>query len=281
MGKDAKKAAELQKEIFTLNQEAKSQAARDMGWFQTYKEGDKAVLGGQSVTKKGGKWVNDQGKEVTSASAAPTGASPTMGSRNYTVGGVTYDWKTGRPITPGTAVKPSPLFTPTAGAPGSPAAAMSTQAATRTASSLGNLDKKAGEQIKKTTEVTTAIKDLSKKTTGQTSLQSTVTAIYQLLNSGSLRVQGGLAAPLNPNTGPPPRTNLAKTTGGMVVDYRLGDPNLGGLRGYPTTGSNQTIVDASFTINQQPGQDAEELASLVAIKLGEAVADARSASLFV
>ena len=40
-------------------------------------------------------------------------------------------------------------------------------------------------------------------------------------------------------------------------------------------------VSAPITIHQQPGQDAEELASMVAMKIGEAVAQARSASVFV
>jgi hypothetical protein len=40
-------------------------------------------------------------------------------------------------------------------------------------------------------------------------------------------------------------------------------------------------VSAPITIHQQPGQDAEELASMVAMKIGEAVADARAASVFV
>jgi hypothetical protein len=42
-----------------------------------------------------------------------------------------------------------------------------------------------------------------------------------------------------------------------------------------------TNVVNNITINQQPGQDADELASIVALKIGEAVADARSSSLFV
>ena len=43
----------------------------------------------------------------------------------------------------------------------------------------------------------------------------------------------------------------------------------------------ETSVVNNITINQQPGQDADELASLVALKIGEAVADARAASIFV
>jgi hypothetical protein len=40
-------------------------------------------------------------------------------------------------------------------------------------------------------------------------------------------------------------------------------------------------ITAPITINQQPGQDAEALASMVAIKLSEAINQARSASIFV
>jgi hypothetical protein len=40
-------------------------------------------------------------------------------------------------------------------------------------------------------------------------------------------------------------------------------------------------ITSPITINQQPGQDADALATIVAMKIGEAVADARAASLFV
>lgn len=43
----------------------------------------------------------------------------------------------------------------------------------------------------------------------------------------------------------------------------------------------ETNVVNNITINQQPGQDTEELAAIVAIKIGEAIEDARAASLFV
>lgn len=46
-------------------------------------------------------------------------------------------------------------------------------------------------------------------------------------------------------------------------------------------GGGPVTVNAPVTIHQQPGQDAEELASIVAIKIGEAVAQARSSSVFV
>lgn len=43
----------------------------------------------------------------------------------------------------------------------------------------------------------------------------------------------------------------------------------------------ETNVNNYITINQLPGQDPEELASLVALRIGEAVADARAANIFV
>jgi hypothetical protein len=48
-----------------------------------------------------------------------------------------------------------------------------------------------------------------------------------------------------------------------------------------SAGAAPINITAPITINQQPGQDADELASIVALKIGEAVSDARAASLFV
>jgi hypothetical protein len=48
-----------------------------------------------------------------------------------------------------------------------------------------------------------------------------------------------------------------------------------------TSGTAPINITAPITINQQPGQDADELASIVALKIGDAVAQARSASVFV
>lgn len=45
-------------------------------------------------------------------------------------------------------------------------------------------------------------------------------------------------------------------------------------------GTGANVVN-NITINQQPGQDADELASIVAMRISEAVSDARAASLFV
>jgi hypothetical protein len=46
-------------------------------------------------------------------------------------------------------------------------------------------------------------------------------------------------------------------------------------------GSGEININAPISITQQPGQDADELASIVALRIGEAVAQARSASVFV
>lgn len=46
-------------------------------------------------------------------------------------------------------------------------------------------------------------------------------------------------------------------------------------------GGGPITVNNNITISQQPGQDADELASIVALKIGEAVSQARSASVFV
>jgi hypothetical protein len=46
-------------------------------------------------------------------------------------------------------------------------------------------------------------------------------------------------------------------------------------------GGGPITINAPVTIHQQPNQNAEDLAALVAIKIGEAVTQARSASVFV
>jgi hypothetical protein len=46
-------------------------------------------------------------------------------------------------------------------------------------------------------------------------------------------------------------------------------------------GGGPITINAPVTIHQQPNQDAEDLAALVAIKIGEAVSQARSSSVFV
>jgi hypothetical protein len=46
-------------------------------------------------------------------------------------------------------------------------------------------------------------------------------------------------------------------------------------------GGGPVNVTNNISITQQPGQSADELASIVALKIGEAVADARAASIFV
>ena len=64
------------------------------------------------------------------------------------------------------------------------------------------------------------------------------------------------------------------TLGSVKVSAITGN-SAEGYEGGPVT------VNNNITIHQQPGQDSDELASIVALKIGEAVAQARSASVFV
>ena len=61
-----------------------------------------------------------------------------------------------------------------------------------------------------------------------------------------------------------------------------GSVKVGSVTGNSAEGfGGGTTVTNNITINQQPGQDSDELASIVALKIGEAVADARASSIFV
>ena len=62
---------------------------------------------------------------------------------------------------------------------------------------------------------------------------------------------------------------------GFISSQGMYSSSRSGMSSAPIT------VSAPITIYQQPNQDAEELASMVAMKIGEAVADARAASVFV
>jgi hypothetical protein len=62
---------------------------------------------------------------------------------------------------------------------------------------------------------------------------------------------------------------------GFIPSQGMYSSSRSGMSSAPIT------VSAPITIHQQPNQDAEELASMVAMKIGEAVADARAASVFV
>jgi hypothetical protein len=184
-------------------------------------------------------------------------------------------------------------------APGAKAAAEVPKAVEETSQSTKDLDKKAASQIKETTAVKTgtekttqAVKELTAKITPQTNLQTSVAAIYNLLASGMLRVQtnvrtilGGGSTdprgftdnelPFKPGANP---NSLFINPGAW--DTKISTNSLGSNASQFMTGG-EVAVNAPITINQQPGQDADELASLVAVKIGEAVADARAASIFV
>ena len=64
----------------------------------------------------------------------------------------------------------------------------------------------------------------------------------------------------------PGSVKVASITGNSAEGFGSGGP---------------VTVNAPITIHQQPGQDSEELAAMVALKLGEAITQARSASIFV
>ena len=292
LGKDPKKAAELQAQIAQLNAEGAAQMARDANWFQTYKEGDKAVLGGQSVTRQGGKWVNTQNQEVKGSNATPPQSNPTMTSRNYTVGGITYDYVSGRPVS-GVPKKapPKPVGNFGSGTVGG---------GTLNAANLQGINQKAAVQIKETALVkastdktTTAVKQVSTQAAG---IQSSLAAIYNVLAGKTLMMPGMMGMPgmpgmpaffdtsrtgtpnLQPNLIPPgfgygnqystPRPGNIKTSNMMPA-------NIGGA------GGGDIAINSPITIYQQPGQSTDELASIVAVKIGEAVADARASSIFV
>jgi hypothetical protein len=178
---------------------------------------------------------------------------------------------------------------------------------------------KATEAAKRATEQTkTAV--VAQKASLST-IQTTLTAMYALLASGMLRVQtqiqtglfpSGAGNPVvpnasvkDPNTGLPLWMSQAVTTrydGGwgdaIATEMKHKPPGsdlvianssetiipASGLQVRSAwSGMNATpmVVNTSITINQQRGQDADELATIVAMKIGEAVADARAASLFV
>lgn len=197
--------------------------------------------------------------------------------------------------------------------------------ANKTPNDISEINKKATEQAKGITQVhkgtektTTAVKELTAKITAQTSVQTTVAAIYNLLASGSLRVNGVMTGRMPGGggggedfsdviPGTDPVTGIWK--GFTWYDGGLGDaisremshapagsklvlanssetviPE-GGLKvasGYGTGGGG-TVINGGInvTVSGSGVSDPDELASLVAAKIGEAVADARSASLFV
>lgn len=201
--------------------------------------------------------------------------------------------------------------------------------ANKTPNDISEINKKATEQAKGITQVhkgtektTTAVKELTAKITAQTSVQTTVAAIYNLLASGSLRVNGmmnlpggapgilpGLGTPgggsvlpngglynpfLNPGGIIFPQPNSGLTFPSTTFPSVLGDIETFELiEPAPTVNTKKmvstnsgTMVEGNMTVNAPitingAGQNAEEIATLVAYKIGEAVADARSASLFV
>jgi hypothetical protein len=212
-----------------------------------------------------------------------------------------------KPGTPGATGTPKPGTPAAAAAPiavpaNSPAAVALTSTATQTA----QLNQKATTQIKETVAVKTAVNALTTKMTAPSSLQTSVSSIYNLLASGMLRVQALLPKPPNPKAkafGEPGRgfsslskaaafENKHKPPGSSLVVANSSETIIPAAYGFiPSQGmfsssrsgmsSGAVSVSAPITIYQQPGQSTDELASIVALKIGEAVADARSASVFV
>jgi hypothetical protein len=171
-----------------------------------------------------------------------------------------------------------------------------------TEANTSGIDKKAGEQIKETQKTNLAIKDLATKITSQTSLQTSVAAIYNLLASGMLRVQTNVKALIAPGAGNPRgfEDSDLPFPPGTKPEALFTDPNAWKAQTFPSVSSDiQTVsviepprtvastsgsyrevsINAPITINGT-NQDANQIATLVVRKLGEAVNDAESASLF-
>ena len=83
--------------------------------------------------------------------------------------------------------------------------------------------------------------------------------------------------PINPFVNQPTITPFVNQPAITPTQIAAPAPSYGSQQGGPT----EINVNASISITQQPGQSADELASIVAMKIGEAVADARAASIFV
>jgi hypothetical protein len=177
-----------------------------------------------------------------------------------------------------------------------------------------------------TDKTTAAVKELTAKTTTQSSLQTTVAAIYSLMASGMLRVQTnmsnmpgmpgmpGATSPFNGTTGPlnadpnswsgsawktlttkpkvanafgPSNPAFFSTTSAAEKWERAmvrGSVKVGSVTSNSSEGFGAgTTINGGIhvTVNGSGVNDADALASMVAIKIGEAVSQARSASVFV
>ena len=142
-----------------------------------------------------------------------------------------------------------------------------------------------------TDKTTTAVKELTAKITSQSSLQTSVAAIYNLMASGMLRVQTNMAGMMVQGAKglPTPITGIGTGQIPGVENIQWGanqktnivDTKKLNTQGNRGASNNQIAINSPVTIYQQPGQNSDELASIVALKIGEAVADARAASVFV
>lgn len=78
---------------------------KKFGW--AVKNNEKVIVEWGSVAGTALKGVADAAGSANAAlKAVKPAGTPTMDNRNYTVGGVTYDWKTGAPVKPGTPSSP-------------------------------------------------------------------------------------------------------------------------------------------------------------------------------
>jgi hypothetical protein len=301
-------------------------------------------------------WYKSQMKNPIPASSVPS-AQPGKRVSGLTPTVADMEWyKSQMPA----AKTPAPIKTPASPANNIiPRSLQKTTTTSTTTSIPKDLQKTAQTPaaVKTGAEKTTAaVKELTAKITSQSSLQTSVAAIYNLLASGMLRVQtnmtgmmgmpgvlpgrlpgagdsvlpppsvippGGVVAGANYSTFWQAKGGLGDAVASEMKNKPLGSdlviantsetviPAAGGYgmkdfmgylrsgfdrmatiipmavkmgvvgnRPYEGSGANTTVTN-HITIHQQPGQNTDELASIVAMKIGEAVADARASSVFV
>jgi hypothetical protein len=92
--------------------------------------------------------------------------------------------------------------------------------------------------------------------------------------------QKNLNKPISPGTPKNSGRGHLDTWGGPQASY-VSPQSLQVASKQGMAASGPINITSPITINQQPGQDADALATIVAMKIGEAVADARASSIFV
>jgi hypothetical protein len=158
------------------------------------------------------------------------------------------------------------------------------------------------ETTKVATNTATANIALAAIATNTGSLQQGISAIAgtasMILNTimAGVRVTGNLTATLgagaNPTAKPVHTANAFGPGNGMAFTSMRAAQNwersmVPGSKRIASITANSGerfgggAVTNNITINQQPNQNAEELATIVALKIGEAISDARASSIFV